>query len=510
MPEFQSDRKRIAKNTMFLYIRMLLVMLIAFYTSRVILQALGASDFGVYNVVGGIITMMAFIVGPLNSTTMRFLTYALGQNDLKKLRETFACTLNIHIGVGLLTILIGETIGLWFFYNKLVIPDERMMVAFWVYQFSIITAFFEFTQIPYSATITSHENMSVYAYVGLYEAFSRLAIAIGITYVTWDKLWMYAFLMMLNKIAVLLFYRYYTSKRYEECNFRFFWDKVMYKRIISYAGWNIFGGLAVVSQGQGVNILLNMFFGPIVNAARAIVIQIQSAVTMFVTNFLTAVRPQVIKNCANKQYDEMYRLTFDTTKYSYFLMLLLIVPICSEIDGILRLWLGDAVPEHTSMFARLVLVTALFNTVDQSLLMVFHAYGRVKFGNIVGGTFMILTLPICYVIFKMGGIPEYAFVVILIINITGLIFDFLLIRHYIYFSIGHFVRNVLAPVIGVTIFAIMVPLTLNNLLESSYSRMVINVMLSEVVTMFVIWLIGLRQHERQMIFVLVKKKFSKG
>ena len=484
---------------------MLLVMIIAFYTSRVILQTLGASDYGIYNVVGGVVLMMAFITGPLNGATMRFLTYELGENDFDKLTKVFSCTLNIHIVFGLFMVFLAETVGLWFFYEKLVIPEERISIAFWVYQFSIITLFFDFTQIPYSSSITAHENMSVYAYVGLYEAVSKLVIVYLIQLSSWDKLLIYALLLMLNRVGVVLFYRIYTLRKYRECRFRFFWDKLLYRRIVSYAGWNIFGSLAVVCEGQGINMLLNIFFGPIANAARAISFQIEMAIKQLVNNFMMAVRPQIIKNYAARRYEEMYKLTFETTKYGFFLMYVIILPIIFEMDSILKLWLGDTVPENTTIFAVVILITSLINTIDQSFLMSFHAIGKVKFGNIVGGSFMMLSIPIAYYFLYIGNHPVSVFIVVLVINIISTAFDFLLIHYYVPFEIKGFVKFTLIPMISVAIISLLIPSFITYEIPPSLSRLILNFISTFIFSLVIIWIIGLRSDERKMIVGLIKK-----
>ena len=277
---------------------------------------------------------------------------------------------------------------------KLVIPEDRELAAFWVYQFSVITTMISFTQVPYNASLIAHENMSVYAYVGLYEAISKLLIVYAITISPMDNLIFYGLLIMLNTTGIQLFYRYYTTKRYEECRFRIIKEKKLYKTLLGYSGWDLFGGIAVICQGQGINILLNLFFGPVVNAARAIAIQVQSGVSQFVNNFLTAVRPQVVKNFAEGNTDEMYSLTFNAAKYSYMLMLALVLPVCFEIRFILSIWLGEKAPEDTAIFVILILLTYLMETFHSASLMSYHAIGKIKLGNIVGGTMMFMALPI--------------------------------------------------------------------------------------------------------------------
>lgn len=485
---------------------MLFVMVITFYTSRVILQTLGVTDYGIYNVVGGVVLMIDFVRGPLNAAAMRFLTYELGRQNKEKLAKIFACTLNIQIVIGALLVILVEIIGLWFFYNKLVIPYERMNVAFWVFQFSVITMFFDYTQIPYSASITSHEDMAVYAYVGLYEAISKLAIVYFIQMCSWDKLWLYAFLIMTNKMLVMVYYRIYSIHHYEECHFRLFWDKKIYTNIVSYASWNLFGGFAVICEGQGLNILLNLFFGPVVNAARAISVQVQSAVTLLVSNFLTAVRPQVIKNFANKKYDEMYKLTFDTSKYAYFLMFIFILPILFELNSILELWLGNTVPTHTPAITTVILITSLINTIDQSYLLAFHAIGKVKFGNIVGGTFMMLTVPLGYISLKLGMPPVSVYFIVMVVNVISTIFDFFLIHHYVPFKIMRVIKETLMPMMIVTLISIVLPACLVCLYPPSWMRMIINVSLTIIVTLLTIIYFGLQKTERSAIFTMLNNK----
>ncbi len=509
MPEFVSDKKRIAKNTAYLYVRMILVTLITLYTSRVILQILGASDFGIYNVVGGVVAMMAFVNGPLNAATVRFLTFELGKQDERKLSDTFAACLNTHIFVGIIVILVGETLGLWFFYYKLNIPDERMWVAFWVYQFSIINCFFDLTQISYTASINSHEKMSVYAYIGLYEAVSKLLIVYLIAVSPWDRLLFYGFLLMINKIAVQLYCRYYCLRNYSECRFRLFWDKPLYKKLSGYAGWDTFGGVALVCEGQGVNILLNIFFGPVVNAARAIALQIRTAVTMFISNLTAAVRPQIVKNYAVGNVDEMYNLVFMTTRYSYYLMLILMLPIFFETETVLNIWLGSSVPDYTGIFTKLVLIVGLINSVDSSFLMAYHAIGKIKTGNLFGGTLMILSLPIGYICLKIGMAPPSVFYVLIIINSIGTLFDFWLIHHYVAFSYGKFLLDVALPMILVTVLSVVAPFVIIYLVPTSIMRFITNTIFMEVIMVFVIWCVGVRSEERANVMAFIKARISR-
>lgn len=505
-----SSNKRVVKNTAYLYIRMVVVMAVALYTSRVILQVLGSSDFGIYNVVGGIVSLMAFINQALGSSSSRFLTYALGKGDRENIKKIFSASLNLHICVALLVFVVGETIGLWFLYNKMVIPDERMTAAFWVFQFSVITTMISFTQVPYNATLIAHENMSIYAYVGLYEAFSKLAIVYLLTISPTDKLIFYALLLMLNSLGIQLFYRIYTSVHYEECRFRLVKDGGLYRRLLSYSGWELFGGLAVVTQGQGINILLNMFFGPVVNAARAIAVQIQSATAMFLQNFLVAVRPQVVKSMADGNTKQMYNLTFYAAKFGYLLMLVLVLPLCFEIDFILKIWLGKTIPDNTNVFATIILVTYLMESYHSASLMPYHAIGKVNFGNSVGGCMMISALPIAYVLLRFG-LPAYsAFITIFFVNLVQMFFGWWLLHRYVTYSYSELIRRVYIPTLLITVFGIITPLLILNLMDEGWLRFVVLVVSAEVVLLFLIYNIGLTEHERIKMIEMVIIKFNRN
>lgn len=505
MPESGSN-KTIAKNTGFLYIRMIVVMAVTFFTSRIILRSLGETDYGVYNVVGGIVTIMSFLNGALGASTSRFLTYHLGKGDHEMLRKTFSAALNLHIIVALLVVILGETVGLWFFYTQLNIPDERMYAAFWVYQFSIVTTCINFIQVPYNASIISHENMSIYAYVGLYEACSKLGIAYLILISPIDKLIFYAALLMLNSAIIQLFYRYYTRRRYAECRFNLVRDKQLYKQLISYGGWDMFGNLAGVAQGQGINILLNIFFGPSVNAARAIAVQIQSAVTSFVQNVIVAFRPQVIKSYATGETDTMYNLTFRAAKLTYALMLLLTVPICFELDFILQIWLGDSTPQLTATFALIMLANIQLEVIHTAYLMSYHAIGRIKLGNSLCGSLMILSLPIGYVALKLGAPAEVTFIIILAVNFVCQIIGWIIIHGYVYFSYLELIKRVYLPCVLLTLISVIFPYLCVRLFDDSWIRLLFVLFVGDMIIILSAWNVILSKNERESILDIVKRR----
>lgn len=485
-------------------------MAVTLYTSRVILQVLGAEDYGIYNVVGGIVTMMSFLNGALGASTSRFLTYELGKENYQRLKETFSASLNLHICVALIVLLVGETIGLWFFYEKMVIAEERMNAAFWVYQFSIITTMINFTQVPFNASIIAHENMSVYAYMGLYEAFSKLMIVYLITISPIDRLIFYALLLMLNQACIQFYYRYYTFKHYTECRFQLIKDKHLYKTLIGYSGWDLFGGVAVICQGQGINILLNLFFGPVVNAARAIAFQVQSGVAGFVNNFLSAVRPQVVKNFAGGDTDAMYNLTFSASKYAYSLMLALVLPVCFEINFILHVWLGGNEPEETAVFVIIVLLTHLMETFHRCSLMSYHAIGRIKLGNIVGGTLMILALPLSYVALRMGAPAYSVFVVIFIVNFTQMFWGWMVVHRYVPYSYWRLIKVVYVPTAILSVLAVIAPTIIVWYLQPGWDRLILLTFSTEIVILLSVYYVILNKEERMKVVSIIRKKFEKS
>lgn len=504
-----SSNKKIARNTLYLYVRMLLIMGVTLYTSRVILQILGATDYGIYNVVGGIVTMLSFLNSSLGASTSRFLTYELGLGNIEKLKQTFSASLNMHIFMALLVLILGETIGLWFFYEKLVIPTDRVDAAFWVYQFSIVSTMFTFTQVPYSSSLISHENMSVYALVGLYEAISQLLIVYFLLISPIDKLVFFALLIMLNKTLVQLFYRVYTMKKYSECRLRIVKDKKLYKKLLEYSGWELFGGLAVVSQAQGINIVLNLFFGPVVNAARAIVVQIQTAIMVLVQNFLAAVRPQVIKCFAEGNKERMYTLTFYGAKYSYLLTLCIVLPALFEIKFILSVWLGNDVPENTSVFAVIVLITYLIETFHFASLMAYHAIGKIKWGNIIGGSLMIFSLPLAYFFLKIG-FPAYSvFIAIFLVNLTQMFFGWYIIHRYVPFSYCKLIQDVYMPVIIITVIAAIFPILLTSFLNEGWYRFVMLLLSTEFAILCLTYFLALNKQERSYVRQFMKTKIIK-
>lgn len=503
-----ADNKRIAKNTMFLYFRMMLVMCVALYTSRIVLKTLGVEDFGIYNVVGGIVVMFTTLNGSLGAATSRYITFELGRKDYVRLNQVFNVALLLHIAIAIFVVILAETVGLWFFYEKMTIPSERMDAAFWVYQLSIITCFFSLTQVPYGATIIAHENMQIYAWIGIVEVLLKLVIVYLLVISPFDKLIYYASLQCLLQIGIMLFYRTYCAKKYKESAALLYKDKKLYMEMFGYAGADLIGNISILAQGQGLNILLNMFFGPVVNAARAIAYQVQGAVTQFSNNFMTAVRPQIIKSYAEGNLKAMWTLVKDSSCFSFYLMWLIALPIMLEADYVLSLWLGKY-PDHSVSFLNLVLILCLIQTLKTPRTTIFHATGHVKLTNIVVGGVLCAAFPLAYVFLKLGMSPESVFWAANISMVVSEIASVFVLKRYIKYSISRYLIQVHGRCILVAMASGIIPyLFFNRFMEPSFVRLIVTCVLTTTFIGVTVWTIGMNKDMRTKLLHVLHKKIS--
>lgn len=504
-----SDNKRIAKNTMFLYFRMFLIMGVSLYTSRIILQTLGVEDFGIYNVVGGIVTMFSFLNGSLGAATSRYITFELGRKDYVKLNKIFNVALVTHVCIGLVIALLAETVGLWFFYNKMLIPEERMTAAFWVYQISILSSLVSLTQVPYNAALIAHENMKVYAYVGMVEVILRLLVVYLLMIAPFDKLIFYAILLFVLNLGIMSFYRVYCIKRYDESRIKFCNEKALYKDMFKYAGSDLIGNVSVLAQGQGLNLLLNVFFGPVVNAARAVAYQVQGAVTQFGNNFMTAVRPQIIKLYAQGEIKEMFKLVYLSSNFSYYLMWLLILPLSLEADYILSLWLGKY-PDHSVSFLILVFILCLIQTLKTPRTIVLHATGKLFLANIVIGTLLCCAFPLAYIFLKMGGEPESVFWAANITMLLSELISVFIVRKYVEYNITDYFLNVHVRCVIVTVVSLLLPYFLfDKYMEPSFMRLILTCCLTTISIVVTVWCIGMSKDMRRKTANFIKSKIHR-
>ena len=455
MGDNAENNKRIAKNTIVLYMRMLFLMGISLYTSRIVLEVLGVIDYGIYNIVGGVVSMFGFINTSMAAATQRYITFAIGKNDASLLQKTFSTALQIHFLIAIIIVILSETVGLWFLYNKLQIPIDRMDAAFWILQFSIIDTFVMIISVPYNADIIAHERMSAFAYISILEGILKLAIVFILLFYKYDKLILYAFLLLVVQLAIRFCYGTYCKRCFWETKYKNVWDRKFFCQLINFAGWSIFGNLAAVIMGQGLNLLLNIFFGPIVNTARGLALQVQSALQQFIGNFQMALNPQITKTYAQGKMEEMHNLMFRSARFSFYLMFLLSLPILFETEFILTIWLKN-VPEYTIIFLRLMICYSLLYTLSNPLIIANQATGKVKKYQAVCGSTLILILPISYICLKVG-LPAYSvFIVNIIMECVCQLFRMIMLRNLIGIKLRDYFFNIYFRVIGSTIIPFII------------------------------------------------------
>ena len=441
------NNKRIAKNTILLYIRMIFLLGVSFYTTRAVLQALGVIDLGIYNVVGGVVVMFSFLNGSLSSASSRFITFELGKGNKEEIQKTFNTIVTVHFVFGLILFLLAETFGLWFVLNKLVIPDDRMVAAFWVYQSAVISAVIVILSSPFNASIIAHEKMSAFAYISIYQALAKLSIVFILFAASLDKLILYAVLLLMVQISVIAIYVRYCRNHFEESNFRLCWYKDRIKTIFSYAGWVMTGSLAYLSCTQGLNILLNIFFGPVVNAAQALATQLQGALNQFSTNFMMAVKPQITISYAQGNLSRMHALVLTSTKLGALLMLIILVPFFIETEFLLGIWLKD-VPDYTVKFVRIMLCVGVIRAMMEPTMAAIHATGRIQKVEIVEMVCMLLLLPIAYMLLKFYSIsPELVLVLYLITELYTQIARVCVIYPVVGLRRRYYIINIILPII---------------------------------------------------------------
>lgn len=505
MTESNSQKsKRIAKNTLLLYVRMLVLMVISLYTSRVVLNALGIDDYGIYNVVGGVVAMFSIVSGSLSAAISRFITFELGKNDEIRLNKVFCSSINIQLIIIAVVVILLETIGLYFLNNIMVIPKDRIVAANWVFQFSIITFAINLLCVPYNATIVAHEKMSAFAYISIFDGVAKLVIALVILYNPFDRLIYYGLLVMLVGLIQRFLYTFYCNKHFQECKFRFLIDKNILREMFGFAGWNFIGASAVVLRDQGGNILINLFFGPAVNAARGVAMSVNSAVSGFVSNFMVALNPQITKSYASGEMDYMYKLAFQGARFSYYIILILALPIIFTTPYLLHLWLG-IVPDYASSFARLVLIFTMSESLASPLITIMLATGDIRNYQLIVGGLQLLNLPLSYVGLRLGLPPQTIFVVAIFTSILCEFARLIMLNRMIGLSIKQFIVDVYLNVIYVTVVASL-PLVLIKYVwdEDNFISFIIICLCSLLCNVMSIYLVGCRKHDR----VIIKSHIS--
>lgn len=499
----EKSKRRIAKNTIALYCRMLLTMGVSLYTSRVVLNALGVEDYGVYNVVGGVVTMLAFFNSSIATSTQRFLNVGMTDNDDVKLQKIFSNSINVHIIIGLITVLLLETIGLWFVTNKLVIPQGQREAALWVYQFSILSFLITITSTPYSAALIAYERMSAFAVLSIVDVALKLGVAFLIMDYDGERLKYYALLILASTIVMQLLYVAYCSFHYKSLRYKFNWDVTQVKKMLSFSGWMIFGCLSDMLSTQGVNMIINIFFGPIFNAARAIAVQIQSAVGNFSNSFIVSVNPQIVKSYASQDYKYAYQLVFTASKVSFFLMLLLIVPIILKSGPILKIWLG-VVPEYTAIFSSLILIEFLIRSSYTPIAQINQASGDIKLYQLSISALFLANFIISLVLFNLG-FPVYStFIVSASMAFVGLLVRLLVLHHQLDFPYLSYIKDVSLRVFLVGIISFSLNYCISQALPDNILGIFATALTALLVTSSLFFALGFNQTER----LFIKEKVS--
>ena len=482
---------------------MILLMAVSLYTSRVVLTTLGIEDFGIYNVVGGIIGMLAFFNGAMSSSSLRFITIEIGSDNNESLNKVFSTCLVTHAIVALLVLLLAETVGLWLLTEKMVIPDDRMTATMIVYQCSVVTAIIQIMSYPYNAAIIAHENMSAFAYISIYEACANLGIAFLIKIGDFDRLILYAISLFCVKVSVIAVYRIYCKRNYFVERIKIVYEPKLIKEMFSFTGWNLWGGLAGTLMGQGINILLNIFFGPIVNAARGLAVQVQSAVSMFATNFQMAINPQIMKTYASGDIETMHTLIFRSAKFTFLLLFSLILPLVMEVNTVLRIWLGE-VPKYTSIFVCLTLVICLIDSVSNPFMTATAATGRVKVYQSVVGGILISIVPIAYVALRLGAAPSSVFIVHLCVGIVAFIARLLIVKDLINLSIRDYIFKVIFPCTKVLFTSILMCFFVDNISSTTIFMSLVKMSIVVLIVITLSFLLGLSKDERNYIVMKIK------
>ena len=489
------SNRRIAKNTMLLYMRMILMTLIGIYTSRVILQTLGVIDYGLYNAVGGVIGMFNIVTSSLSTAVGRYLTYELGRGDMKRLKLVFSTSINIQFALAIIIVIVAGTVGCWFVNYKMNIPDGRLSAANWVLFCCILSSAVSLVSVPYNSSIVSHEKMNIYAYMSILNAVLKLAIVFALYVSPVDKLKTYSVLLLIVSLVMRYIYYLYCKKHFKECSYTFVYDKQLIKDMTKFAGWSFFGNGAWVLNTQGVSILVNIFFGVTLNAARGIASQVEGIATTFVNNFMVAMNPQITKLYASGDLSNLHILVCRGARFSFFLMVFFGIPCCLETERLLVLWLG-VVPEYTILFFRLSFVASICTLLGNTLVTAQYATGDIKRYQIIITIFGSFVFPLTWLAFKLGGNPAWTYIVYSAVYFVLVFVRIYLVKDMIHMPWQMYVKNVLAKSALVAAISIILPLTIYLKMPNTIYRFILVWLVSLIVSSTVIYWVGMDSVER--------------
>lgn len=504
-----SNNKRLISNSFFLTARMLILMIISFYTTRVVLEKLGFVDFGIYSVVGGLTSMFVFFRSSLSNVTQRYLNIELGRGNVEGARRVFCQHQTLYIIIAVIIVLLLETVGLWFLYHKLVVPPERFTAAFWVYQFMVISLVVTLLSVVYNSAIIAHEDFKIFAYISIFEGVAKLVVAYLIGITPFDRLIFYGLLLVVLSILVRYFYSIFCHRHYEECVFRFDYNKQSIKEAFGMIGWNTAGTAVYAINTQGLDILLNLYFGPVVNAAKSVSGRVNQAVMVFTNSFYTSVRPQLTKSYAAKDTEFMMKLFYQSSKYGFFILWVISLPTMLCIDTLLSLWLGQ-VPAHTSSFSILVIVYSLVNVLDDPIWSLALSVGKLKWYIIIGSSVFLMSFPISYIFLRMGYAAESVFIVNAVVRAVYILVVIHIIRQYVPLSRIKYLKVVVAPIVAVVMFSGGLSLAFKYFMPEYWFQWMIVGFFSAGIAILCIWTVGLQGNERKFFVKMIREKIFKN
>lgn len=494
-------------------IRMVLVMFITFYTSRVILEVLGVVDYGVYNVVAGFVTMFGFFNSSLSNGIQRFYNFELGKSGTEGARRVYNMALVIQFLLALIIVLPTEFIGTWYLHNKMVIPDERMFAAEWIFQLSLLTFVLHIMQVPYTAAVMAHERMNFYAVISVLDVIIKLGGVLIIPFLRGDALILYGVIMAVVALFNLLIYIWYSKNNFDEIKIEKVFRPSLFKDMLSFSGWNVFGTLGQMLKDQGVNLILNFFFGPVVNAARGIANQVNGGLQSFVTNITIPVRPQVVQSYAQGNINRSLNLTYTISKVSCYFLLLMALPILLEIDYVLHIWLGDNIPQYTSIFVVIIVLNSFISNLNSAVSAIVHATGRMKVYQLCGGTISLISVVFVYIAMLIWDIPSMALITILGLDIVRQIVALIVLKSIVTeFSMVRYCRDVVLPLFIVSLLSLVCPMIVYCLMAEGFLRLCAVLLVSTISILGSIYAAGLNNNEKSLMQQLlknIKAKFTR-
>lgn len=500
MSSIAENNKRIAKNTLLLYVRMIFIIIVGLYTSRILLNTLGVNDYGIYNVVGGIVAMLAFLNAAMTQASQRFISFELGTQNLQRLKEVFSTSVTIHLVIAGIIFLIAETIGVWFLNTHMNIASDRMIAANWVFQCSILTFIITVISVPYNACIVAHEHMKAFAYISIIEVILKLVIVCLLMIFHTDKLIAYAIFMLGVSLMIRLIYGIYCKRKFEECSCKFSYNKKLFNEMFSFAGWSLIGSLGFSFKDQAANIILNLFQGTAVNAARGIALQVNGIISNFSNNFIMSLNPQITKQYAGGKIAESIQLVYTGCRYSFFLLSLITIPIMINIDYLLQLWLVT-VPVYTSQFLQFALIAALIGSMANPLVTAMQATGNIKLFQISICIIMLCELPLSYFVLEMGYEPYWVMIPTIVVTLIGLIARIFLLKRLIKeYSLSFFIINIILRNICIACICFGISKVIHNYFEINFTNFIITSFVSFILTFCGIIILGMSQRERVFLY----------